>query len=442
MNYRELFNLGINIVGLIIFGILFAVSIYAGGVKKKTERLFSILIFSVNIYLIMNCVIYALRYYDSTNFTLAFLFNSLKIIAAYFVAIFFLLYCTHYFELPYKVRYVSFVSTVFIVAMIVLLVSLNPLYLYFFDFKIVHSGGVDSLKLVESDFYPFIHLFGFIVMLFCLGVAIFKKNNNASEKFSLLFFTIIPIVSLIFHAIFADYSIFTIGLIASFLFHFLFYYIQRGRIIAEQQRELSDQQIRIMISQIQPHFIYNCLSSISYLCTQDGKAAEKAIDDFSNYLRGNFSNINQTRIVPFTKELEHTQAYLRLEKIRFGDRVNIVYDIKNNEFTLPSLTLQPIVENAVKHGICKKVEGGTVVISTWDDDDNYYIRVKDDGVGFDPKAPIKEDDRAHVGLKNVSDRLTHMSFGKVDISSKVDVGTEVTITIPKSSKNKKASGGE
>ena len=196
------------------------------------------------------------------------------------------------------------------------------------------------------------------------------------------------------------------------------------------------QQINIMISQIQPHFIYNCLSSISYLCRTDPKKAELAINDFSDYLRGNLSNLSETKIVPFNKELEYTQNYLKLEKLRFEDRVNVVFDIKADNFSVPSLSLQPIVENAVKHGICKKIDGGTVKISTWDDATNNYIKVEDDGVGYNLDAPKKDDERIHVGLANTKERIEKMCHGKVEVDSKINVGTTVLMVIPKSQKGK------
>lgn len=437
MNYRALFNLGINIVAMVIFAILIFVSfttVYNN--KKKSERIFTELLISTFVYFTFNTISYALRNEEVTDAALNITFSTLKFIALYITNVFIVLYCVHYFEIRPKYRRIYYIISISLCVIATMVIILNSQFYFFYTFN--------RYRIVFTDYYPLAHLFTFICLITCLVMAVVKKTSFVSEKIAFIGFSLLPLVVLILHISLPEYSILTIGLIASFLFHFLFYYIRRGQVIAAQQRELSEQQIRTMISQIQPHFIYNCLSSISYLTTTDPKKAASAIDDFSSYLRVNFSNINQTRIVPFDKELEHTKAYLRLEKMRFEDRVNIVYDIKALDFVIPSLTLQPLVENAVKHGICKKDEGGTIIISTWEDEWNYYIKVSDDGVGFDINQPNKEDDdRAHVGLKNVKDRLTQMSFAKVDISSKINIGTVVTITIPKSKnlKLKNAGGG-
>ncbi|MCR5184855.1 MAG: histidine kinase [Bacilli bacterium] len=426
--YRTLFNLGISIVAMIVFSVLFLTAAFSGDMKNKNEKLFSGLIFSVLICATFNTAVYWTRLGEVDIEWLNYLLTILRFIAIYISNIFFLLYCVNYFELSPKHKHAFFAGAIFLSVASTFFVSLNPIFHYFYEF--------DGYKLKNAPFLPLAYLSTIIVLMFCFAVVVIKKPKMLSEKVAFITFTFLPLIALALHLKFEEYSIFTIGIIASFLFQFLFYYIQRGKTIAKQQQELSEQQIRIMLSQIQPHFIYNCLSSISYLCTKDGKKAEAVIDDFSNYLRVNFSNINQTRIVSFSKELEHTQAYLRLEKLRFEDRVNVVFDIKASNFVLPALTLQPIVENAVKHGVCKKVEGGTVTISSWEDGNNYFVKVSDDGVGFDTKKPLNND-REHVGLKNVSNRLEHLSFGKMEVSSKLNVGTTVVISIPKQNQDDK-----
>ena len=109
-----------------------------------------------------------------------------------------------------------------------------------------------------------------------------------------------------------------------------------------------------MVSQIRPHFMYNALSSIAALCKLDPDTAYDATITFSDYLRGNMDSLKQTAPIPFEKELEHLKKYLHIEKMRFGNKLNIVYDICATDFEIPQLTVQPLAENAVKHGISKK----------------------------------------------------------------------------------------
>ena len=198
----------------------------------------------------------------------------------------------------------------------------------------------------------------------------------------------------------------------------------------EQEKELLESRVSIMLSQIQPHFLYNALSSIRQLCESDPEAAQTAIEDFARYLRGNLDSIKRSTPVPFTKELEHIQIYLSLEKMRFEDDLRVVWDVEADGFMLPALTVQPLVENAVKYGVGKKPGGGTVTISTKELPDRYTVTVQDDGVGYDPNK-TQDDGRTHIGIDNVRSRLSSMCGGELSIESTPGQGTTAVITIPK-----------
>ncbi|MBR5320318.1 MAG: histidine kinase [Clostridia bacterium] len=202
---------------------------------------------------------------------------------------------------------------------------------------------------------------------------------------------------------------------------------------AEVEKELEIANTSLMISQIQPHFLYNALNTIKYLIKRDPKSAEKAVISFSKYLRGNMDSITQKAPIPFTDELEHTKHYCDIELLRFGDKLNIVYDTPVTNFVIPALSVQPLVENAIKHGVTKKIEGGTVTVITNEDENNYIIKIQDDGVGFDVQNPdLKPSEaHAHIGVNNVRERLINMINAEFIIESQIDVGTCVTIKIPK-----------
>ena len=202
---------------------------------------------------------------------------------------------------------------------------------------------------------------------------------------------------------------------------------------AEIERELELANTSLMISQIQPHFLYNALNTIKYLIKRDPKSAEKAVISFSRYLRGNMDSITKKEPIPFAEELEHTKNYCDIELLRFGDKLNIIYDTPVTSFSLPALSVQPIVENAIKHGVTKKPEGGTVTVTTSENEYYYLIKVQDDGVGFDVQNPdlSPSDTHAHIGVNNVRERLTNMVNAEFIIESQIDVGTCVTIKIPK-----------
>lgn len=202
------------------------------------------------------------------------------------------------------------------------------------------------------------------------------------------------------------------------------------RFVRERERDmLRGQNVKLMLSQIQPHFIYNSLSSISELCETDPKQAQQLTDDFADYLRYNFTALTTEKLIPFEKQLEQVGFYLNIEKTRFGDRINIIYDTQTLHFDLPTLTVQPLVENAVRHGICKRPHGGTVTVRSYETHDDYVVEIIDDGVGFDVNA-IPKDGSVHVGIDNVRTRLAY--FGDVlTVKSETDVGTTATIKVPK-----------
>lgn len=208
---------------------------------------------------------------------------------------------------------------------------------------------------------------------------------------------------------------------------------QRAREARELEREVEKANMAVMISQIQPHFLYNALNTIKSLIRRDPKKAEQAVIDFSYYLRGNMDSLTHTEPIPFETELAHVKYYCDIELLRFSDKLKIEYDIQEKKFCVPTLSIQPIVENAIKHGVTKKPEGGTVRISTASDDKDYIVTVKDDGVGFDPSTIEEDDGRSHVGIQNIRYRFENMMHATVSIESEKGVGTCVIIRIPKNS---------
>ena len=201
---------------------------------------------------------------------------------------------------------------------------------------------------------------------------------------------------------------------------------------AELKEELADINMRLMLSQIKPHFLYNALNTIKYLIKKDPKTAEQVVVKFSKYLRANMDSLTQKTPLPVEKELDHVANYTDIEQHRFGNRLNVVYDIGCKNFVILPLTIQPIVENAIKHGINQKPEGGTVTIKTYDDEEFFYVDITDDGVGFDVnKKPDENDERSHVGVSNIKTRLREMLKATVEVESTVGVGTKVLVKIPK-----------
>ena len=207
--------------------------------------------------------------------------------------------------------------------------------------------------------------------------------------------------------------------------------LQRSRLEAEKssvEAKLKESRISIMLSQIQPHFIYNTLGTIERMCLKDPEKAFDLVRNFSLYLRGNFSELDSVTPIRFEEELKHIQYYVNIEKVRFPD-MSIEYDVEAKDFVLPALSVQPLVENAIKHGLMRLETGGTVVIHSYETPNYYCVEVKDDGVGFDTSLPVEE--KKHVGLRNIRGRLKAMVNGELILDSKPGMGTRAVIMIPK-----------
>lgn len=262
----------------------------------------------------------------------------------------------------------------------------------------------------------------------------------------MVLYGLIPVISIplqIFWAVTPVYLATTVSLI---LVYTLIHVELAGRSantekeLVKKELALSESNNSLVLSQIQPHFLYNALTSIYRLCDVKPEAAKEAVSNFSKYLRGNLDSIKQTKTISFSDELKHLQAYLSLEKIRYGEYLEVKYDIGVSEFFIPPLTVQPLVENAVNHGVSDLPDGGTVTISTEEKDDCYEIRVSDNGVGFDTCASRK-DGRSHVGIANVRSRLKIMCNGTLEIKSEIGKGTTAIIKIPKgANENERDSG--
>lgn len=204
--------------------------------------------------------------------------------------------------------------------------------------------------------------------------------------------------------------------------------------IHEMESKLQREQSMLMLSQIQPHFVFNSLGVIRELCYSDPEAAENAVVKFSNYLRRNMDSLSCDSLISFREELNHVKNYIDLEQLRFGDKLDVEYDIEDNAFMLPVLSLQPIVENAVRHGLRKKSGKGRIKISSIKRESWHEIIIEDNGIGFDVETDglNKKDDKYHIGLSNVKTRIETMCSGRLMIASKPGAGTCITISIPDS----------
>ncbi len=200
-----------------------------------------------------------------------------------------------------------------------------------------------------------------------------------------------------------------------------------------QVKQSSEERLRIeaawLQAQIQPHFFFNTLNSIISLHGVDEEKMEELLLAFSDYLQTSFDFQNVDLVVPIDYELKLVRAYLAIEQIRFGDKVQVIWDIPENiELSVPPLSIQTLVENAIQHGILPRRGGGTVTIRIVETEQHFNITISDNGVGFDNNGP-KE--KRSVGLVNTQQRLKQLFGVELTIESVVGQGTTISLQIPK-----------
>ena len=274
------------------------------------------------------------------------------------------------------------------------------------------------------------HVVSAVLLVNLLALSV--KNHHRARKRE----TLIPIGNavLIVAAVIADtfapyrscpLSFLTIAVVSSCVFYYIWLHMQFVR--EHEQALMAERRIQIMMSQIRPHFLFNTLSTIQALCKTDPDKAFTTTGKFGDYLRQNIESLNRTDLIPMRKELEHIRIYAEIEAIRFPS-VQVVYDTPDLDFTIPALTVQPLVENAIRHGVRIR-EQGVVTVTTRKTAAGHEITVRDNGRGFDVSALETADD-THIGLKNVRERVEQMCGGTLHVESEPGKGAAVTIRIP------------
>ncbi|MDO4490529.1 MAG: histidine kinase [Lachnospiraceae bacterium] len=275
--------------------------------------------------------------------------------------------------------------------------------------------------------------------LLLVGMILFQnwKYLEGNERMEIIQFLLCPIVGAAIQTFYYGISFVNLGITISVFIAFVAYMRRLRKWQKERELVILKSQAYLLNSQIKPHFLFNSLNVIQSLIEEDPDTAVVAVSRFSRFLRTGLKLEIMDSMVPIQTELDYVDNYLYLETLRHGDKINIVRDFGEDlDFEVPFLTLQPIVENAVRHGICKRLKGGTVAIDIKKTPDGHLIRVVDDGVGFLPIEKEEKDwdpdEAAHagVGSVNVRNRLAIMCGGTMEVDSVPGKGTMVTIWIP------------
>ena len=409
-------------IGITIF---FALStLLLGIMRKKLGSQFWLILLCVTFIfrMLISNEGYTASYMLFSNIDYEFM-TSLVYVSTYIIKLSMLMYITSVLKLTIHYRTLLIISTLFLICAFVPYIFYDYIYIsnaylglqavsYLVDAIIIYKI---SEAVIAKKKTSLIHLIAYCTTAASIVIDNYYLNGYISENVSM----VMPLGCIVF--ISCMVIIHTIKTVKLY---------QQAKKSAELSRELSELNMTLMISQIQPHFLYNALNTIKYLIKKDPKTAETAVVKFSNYLRANMDSLTQKEPIPFTKEIEHVKNYTAIESLRFGERLNVIYDIQFDNFNIPPLTIQPIVENSIKHGVNQRPEGGYVKISSYDDGENAIIVIEDNGVGFDVTKPPPEDGRSHVGIKNIKQRLSQMLNATVSTTSILNEGTKTIITIP------------
>lgn len=265
-----------------------------------------------------------------------------------------------------------------------------------------------------------------LIMLLRLG-----QNISLRQRIAFIMYLSLPLLSLMFRGFWP--GVYVVALASCFSMMIILIVVVDEQSKNLRKHELDNEQLKVdlMLSQIQPHFLFNVLYVIQEICLIDAETASKAISDFSRYLRHNMDSLSINSPIPFSEELEHVRHYVALQQLRFGDALDVRYELACTDFQLPTLTLQPLVENAIRYGVRKSKDGeGTVIIRTQEFPDRYEVHVIDDGPGF-VLDRLPDDGMSHTGIKNVRERLGRICGGELRVETEIDKGTDAAIILPK-----------
>ena len=274
----------------------------------------------------------------------------------------------------------------------------------------------------------------------CLYEIIQRKEIRWQNRAALAFFCISHIVTIMTQPLVHGTTLVNLASLFSLLVLYTSFYSEQNLRFSQQELELQNTRAALVLSQIQPHFLFNSMAVVMDLCDTDPKEAKAALQELSDYLHFKITAMSNSYVVDFAEDLEFLQNYLKLEKRRYGSRLRVEYDIQTTDFKLPLLTLQPLVENAIRHGISKRPEGGTVRVTSRHVGNRYSILVEDNGVGFDTSRAY-DDSREHVGLASVRTRLNALCDGMLVVRSTPNIGTTVEIIIQKKEDKPHANSG-
>ena len=291
--------------------------------------------------------------------------------------------------------------------------------------------GFDEMNRYYRGDYYWMHLVMTLVTL--VNILIFtvqeRRSMSRLQLIELLCYCLVPEISVMIQTLMYGTFVVNVAVIALVMLFMFVEVIEQRIFLADTKEELNQMKLQLLASQIQPHFMFNTLNSIQSLIIDSPDTAYDAVGYFADFIRGVLNTMTLDSTVPVEDELKTTKGYMEIEKLRFGDNLKVVTEIEDTDFSVPPLTIQPIIENAVRHGLRKEAMKGTVTLRVYADGDGHVIEIRDDGAGFDVRKAFN-DGRQHVGIENVRSRIYRMCGGTMTIESKPGEGTAVKMFFP------------
>ena len=312
--------------------------------------------------------------------------------------------------------YIAAVLWTIYFALLIITQFTTEIYYFTFD-NVYHRGAL----------YPVLLVPPVLIMADVLALLIVKRSKLTKRKSRAFFiYIIVPLCCMLIQMMFYGLLIIVFGTAVSAFLMLLLIFREQMEESVKKAEENARLNASVAMLQMRPHFICNTMTSIYYLIEQDQKKAQRVTKDFTSYLRKNLTAVCKEGEIPFTDELEHTRAYLSVEQVRYEGRLSVSFDTPVTNFRLPPLTLQPLVENAVKHGLSPENGPLEISVRTAQTGDGTEITVEDTGPGF---VEDNSGDGAHIGLSNVRSRLSAVG-GALKISPRDGGGTVVTVVLP------------
>lgn len=284
----------------------------------------------------------------------------------------------------------------------------------------------------RSSGFPLALLMPFSILLLSAFLLTHEKEKISRRgRVSFWLFLIVPGIAMTLQLFFYGINLVVLASVLVAIFIYMMIFSDQAEQAEAQTRELNELKVTILTQQIQPHFIYNTMNTAYLLSENHPEQARTLIQDFMTYLKSNISTLSSTRPIPFEEELATTRAFGNILLTRYRNRFTVEYDLACTDFLLPALTIQPLVENAIKHGVLQSSEPDRKVIVRSAEQDSFWeVSVEDNGPGLDKKA-VPRGEGTHIGLENVRERLQHISGGTLSIESEAGKGTKIIIRIPK-----------